>query len=128
MNRRGFAKLALTGAMLVAAVPIIFSHHSWAGFDMEQVQTVQGRVKEVQWTNPHCFIQVMVSAEAGPEEWSIEMHSPGVSTRMGWNRETLRPGDQVSVTFHPVRAGAPGGFLVSATDPAGKVHPYGRAP
>lgn len=127
MIHRTCGRLGLSALMLAASVPSQ-SHHSFAMFDGEQVKTLHGTVKEMQWTNPHCFLQVLVPGPQGSVEWSIEMHSPAVSTRMHWNRDTLRPGDQVTVVIHPARAGAPGGFLVSATGPDGRVHTYGTAP
>lgn len=127
MIRKGTAKLAPVVAMVAASAPIL-GHHSFAMFEMGRVIALQGTVKEIQWTNPHCFLQVLVSGPVRMVEWSIEMHSPSVSRRMHWNQETLRPGDQVTVEFHPARAGAPGGFLISATGPDGKKHSYGSAP
>jgi hypothetical protein len=127
MIRKGIESVWLTGLLLGAAVTSQ-AHHSWAGFDRGQVGTIQGTVKEIQWTNPHCFLQVLVASPQGAIEWSIEMHSPAVSSRMRWKRDTLRPGDRVTVTFNPARAGAPGGFLVSATGPDGQTHSYGTAP
>lgn len=127
MIHQGTAKRGLMTAMLAASAPCL-SHHSFAMFDAAQVVTLQGTVKEIQWTNPHCFLQVLVPAPQGAVEWSIEMHSPAVSQRMHWRRDTFRPGEQVTVTIHPARAGAAGGFLMSAIGPDGQIHAYGTAP
>jgi hypothetical protein len=127
MIHKGTVKRGLMIAMLAASAPSL-SHHSFAMFDAEQVVTLHGTVKEIQWTNPHCFLQVFVPAPQGFAEWSIEMHSPSVSRRMHWSRDTLRPGEQVTVSIHPARAGAPGGFLISAIGTDGRTHSYGTAP
>lgn len=96
------------------------AHHSFAMFDRTKSITLQGTVKEFQWTNPHCFIQVLVPSPDGPVEWSIEMNSPGASYREGWRPGTLKAGDRVTVVVNPVRDGTHGGRLVSASDAAGR--------
>ena len=106
-------------AALVLAGPC-WAHHSFAMFERTKTVTLQGTVKQFQWTNPHCFIQVLVPSPGGPIEWSIEMNSPGASYRQGWRPGTLQAGDKVTVVINPVRDGTHGGRLVSATDPSGR--------
>jgi hypothetical protein len=96
------------------------AHHSFAMFDRTKTVTLQGTVKEFQWTNPHCFIQLLVPSPDGPEEWSIEMHSPGAIYRRGWRPGTLKGGEKVTIVIHPVRDGTRGGQIVSATDSSGR--------
>ena len=106
-------------ATLLLAAPCC-AHHSFAMFDRTKAVTLQGTVKQFQWTNPHCFIQVLVASPDGPVEWSIEMNSPGASYREGWRPGTLKAGDKVTVVINPVRDGAHGGRLILATDPDGR--------
>jgi hypothetical protein len=106
--------------MLVLAAPAR-AHHSFAMFDQTKTLTLQGTVRQFQWTNPHCFIQLLVDSADGPVEWSLEMHSPLASQRRGWKRDTLKPGDAVTVVINPLRDGMPGGMVVQATDPRGRV-------
>jgi hypothetical protein len=106
-------------AALAVAGPCC-AHHSFAMFDRTATVTLQGTVKEFQWTNPHCFIQVLVPSPEGPVEWSIEMNSPGASYREGWRPGSVRAGDKVTVVINPLRSGAHAGQLVSATDMAGR--------
>ncbi|MGH8218815.1 MAG: DUF6152 family protein [Steroidobacteraceae bacterium] len=101
-------------AALGLAAPCM-AHHSMAMFDMAKTITLHGTVKEFQWTNPHCFIQLLVPDQSGTTEWSIEMNSPLASYRLGFKPGTLKPGDTVTLVIHPVKAGTPGGELVSAT-------------
>jgi hypothetical protein len=96
------------------------AHHSFAMFDMQKTMTLQGTVREFQWTNPHCFIQLLVATPQGPAEWSLEMHSPTASMREGWRRGSLKAGDRISVDIHPLRHGGHGGALVLARDAQGK--------
>ena len=71
------------------------AHHSFAMFDATQTKTLVGTVKQVQWTNPHIWIQVLVpDAKAGAAaEWSIEGGSPNGLTRQGWRRTSIKEGD-----------------------------------
>jgi len=100
------------------------AHHSFANFDMTRTQTLYGTVKELQWNNPHCFVQLLVPSSTGPVEWSLEMNSPLASYRAGWRPHTVNPGDKVTVTINPSRDGTPSGHLISATDSGG--HPLGK--
>jgi hypothetical protein len=97
------------------------AHHSFAMFDQSTTVTLFGTVKEFQWTNPHCFVQLVVAAPDGhTEEWSIEMNSPGASYREGYRPGALKAGDTVTVVINPIRDGTYGGRLVSAVDAHGR--------
>jgi len=82
--------------------------------------TLEGTVNAFQWTNPHCWIQVLTPSQEGPVEWSIEMGSPAELLRGGWKPRTLTPGDKIIITVHPMRDGTHGGLFVSATDAQGR--------
>ena len=113
-------KLTL-GAIIMAAAAAAswpaYAHHSFAVYDRSQVLTLKGSVKSFQWTNPHCVIWVLVQPEGGgdPQEWSFETTSPGVLTRGGWTRNSVKPGDRVAVDFYPLRDGSHGGGLKGVT-------------
>jgi hypothetical protein len=89
-----------------------WAHHSTAEFDYTQQVTIQGTVKEVQWTNPHSYIQLMVGAEgAEPVQWSVEIGSPTLNIDLGWTKTSVKRGDVVSMTLSPARNGKPYGTL-----------------
>ena len=110
---RHFKWMPAAAASLVAAVPAL-AHHSFAMFDMRQTLTLQGTVKEFQWTNPHCFVQLLVPTPDSMQEWSVELHSTGDMYRHGWRPGTFKPGDKVTLMVHPDRDGTKGGLFVSA--------------
>ncbi len=113
----GIAGLALS----LFAVPA-FGHHSFAMFDAATTVEYQGTVKEFQWTNPHSWLQVMVEDEQGEAvEWSLEMGSPGGLARNGWRPRTVVPGDEITVSLHPLKDGSPGGQLLTVVLPNGEV-------
>jgi hypothetical protein len=84
-------------------------------FDDKVSVTLVGTVKQFQWTNPHCWIQVVVQDKSGPVEWSVEMGSPSQLFRGGWKPKTVHVGDAIVVVVHPMRDGTKGGLFVSAT-------------
>ena len=119
-----FLTLIASAALLIEVAA--FAHHSAAMFDLEKQLTLNGTVKAFQFTNPHCWIQLLVRDGNGTAEWSVEMGSPAHLIRSGWKPNTLKPGDKIIVVVHPLRVGANGGGFVSATGPDGK--PIGTPP
>ena len=110
-----FRALAL-GLVICAALGArpASAHHSFAMYDSGKQITLEGVVKELQWTNPHVWIQIMVPNPAGgQDEWGIECTSVNFMTRRGFNRRTLKPGDKISVTFSPLKDGSHGGSFRS---------------
>ena len=92
------------------------AHHSFAMFDAAKEKTLEGTVKEFQWTNPHAWIQLMVTDPAGKvTEWSIECGSPNGLKRQGWRAAALKKGDKVTAVIHPLKSGESGGSLVIVT-------------
>jgi Family of unknown function (DUF6152) len=97
------------------------AHHSFAMFDNAKEQTLEGTVKEFQWTNPHAWIQLMVPGPDGKQvEWSIECSSPNGLKRQGWRANSIKAGDKVTAIIHPLKNGDAGGSLVIVTLPDGK--------
>ena len=90
------------------------AHHSFAMFDQTQEKTLVGTIKEVQWTNPHIWVQVMVKDASSGQlvEWSIEGASPNALSRQGWKRSSLKAGDAVELVIHPLKNGDKGGSLI----------------
>jgi len=121
-------RIALVGVLALAGTSA-FAHHSRTMFDTNKQVTLVGTVKEFQWTNPHCWIQVLVpnpsDPNAPPVEWGVEMGAPVELMRKGWKPHSLNPGDKVTVIANPLRDGQHGGLVLSVTGPDGKVlgHP-----
>jgi hypothetical protein len=110
----------LTAALVLACSSAV-AHHSFAMFDLGKDFTVEAVVKEVQFTNPHVWLQIMVTDDRGvATEWSIESGAPGMMLRNGWKPSTLKPGDKVTLTMHPLKNGSPGGSLVTVKVPDGR--------
>jgi hypothetical protein len=114
--------LSLAVAVTAAIAAPAFAHHSFAMFDADKTVTVTGVVKEVEWTNPHTWIRVMVTDEktGKPVQWGFEMGPPAQQIRRGWKPDSLRPGDKFTLRMHPLKDGSRGGQLVDATLPDGR--------
>ena len=91
-------------------------------FDMNKEITLTGTVKQFQWMNPHTWIVFEVpNAQGAVEEYGIEGMSPNYLARNGWSKHTLKPGDKVVLTIHPLKDGRKGGFNVSVKLPNGQL-------
>jgi hypothetical protein len=107
-------------ALLLAALPAL-AHHTFATFDMNKSLSVSGTVKEFQWTNPHCWIVVLVpNAAGGTDEWRFEGGPPINLSRSGWTEDSLSPGDRITVQYRPRRDGSHGGSFAGITLANGK--------
>jgi len=85
-------------------------------FDAQKSTTLEGTVKEFQWTNPHSWILLMVNNAEGQEvQWAIEMGGPAGLARQGWRPKTLTPGMKVKAVIHPLRDGGNGLMGVSVS-------------
>jgi hypothetical protein len=111
---------ALVAPALVMAAQSVGAHHSSAMFDDEKVLELQGVVKELQWTNPHIWLQVIVEDKGSKTEWSLEGGSPNSLSRRGWRPNSFKPGDVVTVRLNPMKDGNPAGGFVGAKFADGK--------
>ena len=112
--------LVIAATAAVIAGSAASAHHSTAMFDMEKSVTLNGTIKEFQWTNPHTWIVFEVpNASGGTDEYGIEGMSPNYLARTGWDKHTLSSGDKVELIIHPLRDGRKGGFDVSVKKPDG---------
>lgn len=125
---RKISRASCVAAAAIAGAPVL-AHHSFAMFDLSREVTVEAVVKEVQFTNPHVWIQIRVpDGKGGETEWGIEAGARGMMSRAGWTSTTLKPGDKVTLVMHPLRDGKPNGSLVRVTLPDGRVLANGGGP
>ena len=110
----------MAALLTCSCVEVALAHHSFAAFDTTRQVTLTGVVKEFQWTNPHCWLHLTVTNGDGQaEEWQLEALSPNVLGRLGWKKNSVKPGDKVTVLVNPTRDGSHGGALISLTDASG---------
>lgn len=90
------------------------AHHSTAAYDYSKEITIEGTVKEFQWTNPHMFIKVMGTTPGKkPALWNIECGTPNINIRHGWKNTDIKPGDKLVMKVAPMRDGTPAGTMYS---------------
>ena len=112
------AKLAtsMTGFLAVAGELLLIcgaalAHHGNSAYDANHPISITGTVTEFVWSNPHCQIYLDVKDDKGNVvHWSVESQSPGILHRNGWTRESIKPGDTVTITLIPAKNGAAVGF------------------
>src|SRR5581483_9884424 len=96
-----------TAAGLAAAVTVTAHHEILAKFDDKKPVTLTGIVTLLDWRNPHVHVYIDVHDAKGPvNNWAIELESPIDLQRNGWTKETLRPGDNVTVEGISARNGS----------------------
>jgi len=118
-----FAALKLASVVTVAVLPIApaAAHHSFAMFDAAQTFSTAATVKEFQWGSPHTWIELIVLAPDKSEKpLSLELTTISGLKRNGWKPTTLKPGDKVTVSYHPMRDGTPAGQLIEVVTDDGQ--------
>ncbi|MBV8843797.1 MAG: hypothetical protein JO307_13390 [Bryobacterales bacterium] len=94
--------------LLVAALPAV-AHHSFAAeYDSTKTITVKGTIQKLEWVNPHAYFWVDVKDENGKvTTWAFETLSPNALARQGWNRNSLKKGEEVTVEGYLAKDGKP---------------------
>ncbi len=120
MNTRYYC-LAGIGALALAGSAS--AHHSHAYYAPDEEIVMDGTVTEFDWRNPHSWITIEVANDASGEaqEWSFEARAPNMLSSQGWQADSLKPGDEISVTFRPLVNGGNGGLLREVTRADGTV-------
>ena len=98
------------------------AHHSGSMFDPTKTVTIEGTVKEFQYTNPHSWLEVVVAQPDGKMvEWGFEAEGPSTLLRAGIKAKSLVPGEKVTVVGHPMKDGRTAGSLMTVTKADGTV-------
>jgi len=107
---KAFIPAALLTLLAALAVPAT-AHHSFAMFDMARTQSWQGKVKEVQWTNPHVWVELTVTENGKAVDLSFEAAAIPVLKNAGWIKDSVKAGDTITIVGHPYKDGRPGGSI-----------------
>jgi hypothetical protein len=101
--------------------PVIAHHGRGSTFDMSKMTELKGSIKEVQWRNPHVGIFIDVKDKSGKVvTWAIEHSNVITLAEEGYNRNTLKPGQEVTAVINAGSGGRPIGYLFKIILPDGK--------
>jgi len=122
ISRRILVLAIVTLSLLVVSVGPITAHHSTVPFDTTKQTTLTGIVKEFDWTNPHTWIWLNVpNDKGGVDLWGVEGMSPNYLGRRGWTKNTIKPGEKITIVGRPMKDGSKAAMFMSATLANGKV-------
>ena len=107
MTRKFFVACA-AAAIVAAAAPRAFAHHSFAAeFDANAPVTLHGTITKMEWINPHSWIHMDVKNPDGSvTEWMIEGGTPNTLFRRGFTREAVKTGMEITVEGYRAKGGA----------------------
>ena len=111
MKMRTAGLIVLCGFLMVG--PGLEAHHAVAGvYDLNKEVVLEGRLKKLNFTNPHASIELTVPNKDGTfTEWKLTTASITTLTREGINKTSMKPGEILKVTVLPARNGNPAGFI-----------------
>jgi hypothetical protein len=102
---------AVIFAFLMLSTPT-FAHHGNSAYDMSKTVAQKATVTKFEYSNPHAQVYYDVTDDKGNvEHWVAETTNPAMLNRVGWSKESLKPGDQVTLFVNPNRVGAKVTFL-----------------
>src|SRR4029079_19196989 len=114
------AVLWIVTAMIAMGVPAL-AHHSATMFESQKTITVEGVVKEFQFTNPHSWLLVDVKNKNGSvTTWGFEAEGPSTLQRSGIRPSDFRAGTKLKITGRPMKDGSPAAIWVEAIREDGK--------
>lgn len=107
--------------LLLAVTGTAYAHHGGEAYSMDKKITLNGTIAQFEWTNPHSQVHLDVKDDSGNiVHWNFETQPPSILTHAGWTRNSIKPGDEVTVVAHPVKNGASVGIIMSVTTASGE--------
>jgi len=108
MKLKPVTSLALAVGFLTAFIPLFAHHGTGVAYDPETLVTLKGTVTEWIWHNPHCGILFDVTdAKGNVVHWGAELGNPHQLSGAGFSKDTLKPGDKITIAGNPAKSGAP---------------------
>ena len=116
----------LLTVLVLSAASGAGAHHSPALYDLQKTITLTGSVVKYEWGNPHVYIFIRSTTDAGDAPWQVETGSPTMMERAGWFKDSLRVNDRVLVEVNPARNSAQRVALLSTLNKADGSFAYQR--
>jgi hypothetical protein len=98
--------VAACAALLTGVSPVMAHHSFQAEYDATKTITVKGTIQKLEWVNPHAYFWVDVKDANGKvTTYAFEALSPNALARQGWNRNSLKKGEEVTVDGYLAKDG-----------------------
>jgi hypothetical protein len=112
MKTRPLALVVLVVGLLAVCGPL-FAHHGNSSLNTDKVILIKkATVARLVWANPHCIVAFDAMDEKGNVvRWAAEVGSPSAMNQMGWSRNSLKPGDVITVFLFQAKTGNPVGRI-----------------
>ena len=102
--------------LLLSAGPVLAHHAFAAEYDAKKPIKLTGTVTKLEWLNPHTWFYIDVKDDNGKvTNWGFEMGSPNILLRAGWTRNSMNPGDVVTVEGSRAKDGSNNGNVKVVT-------------
>jgi hypothetical protein len=111
----------LVAAAIVGAAAPAAAHHALIMFSPDKELVLTGTVKEFRYQNPHAVVQVIVPDSTQTVEWTVLTEAPSELEEAGINKNSLRPGEQVTMRVRPAKSGVRSGWLLDVRKQDGTV-------
>jgi len=112
--------LALGAGVSTLSLPLL-AHHGNAAYDTGKNITIKGTVTQWIWANPHIILQLDATDDRGQVvQWTAETENPSSMVHYGYTKQSMKPGDQITVTAIPSKNGKPFGRIVEVVLPNGQ--------
>jgi hypothetical protein len=94
------ASVCLLGSI---GTPLLLAHHGRGDtYVTDRTIEIKGTINSVRWRNPHIAYLVDVTDENGEvTTWTIEHSNVSTLARLGYGRQTLRPGMEITAEIYP---------------------------
>ena len=98
---------------------IAFAHHSQSQFDTTKIVTIEGKITQASWRNPHSLFfvdgRLAGATEGAAQQWVIEGASVQGLEKVGWTKDSAKPGEKLTITGNPRSDGKRELLLTSIT-------------
>lgn len=114
MKNRLLLPFSLLAGVLAVGTATSAHHGTRAAYIVEPTKelSMTGTVTRFRWGNPHVYVMYDVTdAKGNVVHWGAETRPPFVMAKHGWSRDTMKPGDQITITIFPAKAGGPYGLM-----------------
>jgi hypothetical protein len=123
MKMKSMRVFNMIAVLVVLATPAL-AHHGYAAYDMQSTKSLKGIVTNFMMANPHSQIAIDVKGADGTvEHWVLESLGVRGMEGLGFQFDSLKAGDEITVTYNPAKGGSHAGLFVNLTLPDGKVLP-----